>query len=217
MDFNIDIWLFEIIEKLKDEFQNNLLFVGLQGSYGRNEATEESDIDLVVILNELKFKDLKIYRNILDKMPYKEKACGFILGRKEIENWSKEDLFQFFYDTKDLYGKLNEIISPPALCDIKKAIKSGFENIYHFAVHSFLHSENLAENLAGLLKPLFFVLQAKHFVESGVYIRTKNELVKKLKEPERSLFKKLLYCDFAQPKEQEDLYKSLIILCKENM
>ena len=64
MDFNIDIWLFEIIEKLKDEFQNNLLFVGLQGSYGRNEATEESDIDLVVILNELKFKDLKIYRNI---------------------------------------------------------------------------------------------------------------------------------------------------------
>ena len=39
MDFNIDIWLFEIIEKLKDEFQNNLLFVGLQGSYGRNEAT----------------------------------------------------------------------------------------------------------------------------------------------------------------------------------
>lgn len=217
IEFDIDKWLFEIIQKLKNEFQNNLLFVGLQGSYGRNEATEESDIDLVIILNELRFEDLKTYRNILDKMPYKERACGFVSGRKEIENWSREDLFQFFYDTKSLYGKLDEIISPPALCDVKKAVKSGFENIYHCAVHSFLHSENLAQDLAGLCKPLFFVLQAKYFVENGVYIRTKKELAEKLKEPEKGLFKKLLNLGFVQKEEQENLYKSVMNLCKENM
>ena len=53
-------------------------------------------------------------------MPYKEKACGFISGKKELQNWSKTDLFQFFYDTKPIFGNLADITEPPSLGDIQK-------------------------------------------------------------------------------------------------
>ena len=53
MKINIDEWLNLAIEKLQKVFREKLLFVGLQGSYNRGEATPESDIDLVVILDKL--------------------------------------------------------------------------------------------------------------------------------------------------------------------
>ena len=102
--FDINVWLDIIIKKLQNEFEQRLLFVGLQGSYNRGEATQSSDIDLVVILDNLSFEDLKRYHSIIDSMPDKDKSCGFISGREELQNWSKSDLFQFFYDTKSLIG-----------------------------------------------------------------------------------------------------------------
>lgn len=177
MTINIDEWLNLAIEKLKKTFSENLIFVGLQGSYNRGEATSNSDIDLVVILDEMSFEDLKEYRKIINEMPDKELACGFISGKDELQNWSKADLFQFFYDTKPLAGNLEDIIQPPAIEDIKKSIKTSSETLYHAAVHSFVHSTNYKEDLKNLYKMTFFILQAKYFIETNCYIKTKKELV----------------------------------------
>ena len=38
---------------LDQAFPDRVWFAGLQGSYGRGEATEASDIDMVVILDQL--------------------------------------------------------------------------------------------------------------------------------------------------------------------
>lgn len=187
MTINIEEWLNIAIEKLQKTFSAKLLFVGLQGSYNRGEATPESDVDLVVIIEELNFENLKQYRQIIDEMPYKELACGFISGRKELQNWSKSDLFQFFYDTKPLYGNLEEIIQPPSIEDIKKSIKTSSETLYHAATHSFVHSVNYAEDLENLYKMTFFILQAKYFVETSVYIKTKNELLECLQGTDREI------------------------------
>ena len=51
--FNIDEWLNIILDKLKYTFKERLIFAGLQGSYSRGEATDKSDIDLVIILDEI--------------------------------------------------------------------------------------------------------------------------------------------------------------------
>ena len=55
---DISTWLNDFIQALNDVFAECVWFVGLQGSYGRGEATETSDIDLVVILDELKPTDI---------------------------------------------------------------------------------------------------------------------------------------------------------------
>lgn len=57
----IESWITALTEKLKTTFGDRLLFVGLQGSYQRGEAHEDSDIDAVVILNVLTLDDLKQY------------------------------------------------------------------------------------------------------------------------------------------------------------
>ena len=187
MSFNIDEWLNLAVEKLQSAFGKNLLFVGLQGSYNRGEARPNSDIDLVVILNNLTFADLKLYRSIIESMPQKDKACGFISGKKEIQKWSKTDLFQFFYDTKPLLGELKNIIKPPDIDSIKTSIKISSENLYHAAIHSFIHSDNLRQNLPNLYKMIFFILQAKYFVETNNYIPTKNQLTELLINEDREI------------------------------
>ena len=50
---NITAWTQNFLQRLNETFANRVWFVGLQGSYGRDEATETSDIDIVVIWDEL--------------------------------------------------------------------------------------------------------------------------------------------------------------------
>ena len=55
---DITAWMQNFLQTLNETFVNRVWFVGLQGSYGRGEATETSDIDIVVILNELSSTDI---------------------------------------------------------------------------------------------------------------------------------------------------------------
>ena len=76
----IDItnWMSNFLQTLNKTFENRVWFVGLQGSYGRGEATETSDIDVVVILDELSAKDIHIYNGMLDTLPHRKLICGFL-------------------------------------------------------------------------------------------------------------------------------------------
>lgn len=220
MTVNIDEWLNFAIEKLQKVFKEKLIFVGLQGSYNRGEATSESDIDLVVIFDELNFEDLREYRKIINEMPNNELACGFISGKEELKNWSKADLFQFFYDTKSLVGNLESIIQPPSIEDIKKSIKTSSETLYHATVHSFVHSTNYAEDLQNLYKMTFFILQAKYFVENNIYIKTKKELVECLNSTDRDIlhiFINRKQIDSTSKNKLENLYKKLIDWTSQNI
>lgn len=213
MEFNIENWLAEITGKLHENFGENLIFTGLQGSYKRKEASAESDIDLVVLLEHLDFNDLKIYKKIIETMPFKEKSCGFISGRKEIQNWSKQDLFQFYYDTKPLYGKLEDIISPPSVEDVKISLKTSAENLYHNAVHSFLHSNDLKNSLKELYKITFFILQAKYFVQNNKYIPTKKELLEVIENEDKEILEICINKSLTENKDIELLYSKLIAWC----
>ena len=218
--FDINVWLDIIIKKLQNEFKQRLLFVGLQGSYNRGEATPNSDIDIVVILENLSFEDLKRYRSIIDSMPDKDKSCGFISGREELQNWSKSDLFQFFYDTKSLIGNLQDLIQAPTIEDATQAVKISSENLYHTSVHSFIHSNNRAEDLKNLYKGVFFILQAKYFNESGKYISTQKQLLEMLNGIDRDILNICINRNNINEKatiELENLYKMLIQWSSDNI
>ena len=107
---DITVWMQNFLQTLNKTFENRVWFVGLQGSYGRGEATETSDIDVVVILDELSAKDIQTYNDMLDTLPHRKLICGFLSGKNEIMNWEPSDLFQFCNDTTPIKGTLDEVV-----------------------------------------------------------------------------------------------------------
>ena len=183
---DITVWMQNFLQTLNKTFENRVWFVGLQGSYGRGEATETSDIDVVVILDELSAKDIQIYNDMLDTLPHRDLICGFLSGRNEIMNWEPSDLFQFCNDTTPIKGTLDEVF---ALIDenaINRAIKIGACNIFHGCVHNMLH-EKSEDILRGLYKSASFVVQAIVFKQTGNYIKYQEELLKVVSSDEHEI------------------------------
>ena len=183
---DIDIFIKNFIHCLDENFGDRVCFVGLQGSYGRNEATENSDIDIVVILDEFNTEDIALYNSILDSMPHREKLCGFISGKNEILRWETSDLFQFYHDTKPLKGSLDDFIPVIDDEDVKRAVKSGVCNIYHGCVHNMLY-EKSDEILKGLYKGASFVIQAVVFRRTGEYFSRQTDLLSHLSHDEKQI------------------------------
>ena len=173
---DINSWLEEFLQKLNETFKSRVWFVGLQGSYGRGEATETSDIDVVVILNEFTVADIQAYNQLLDTLPHRELICGFVSGKDEIMNWEPADLFQFYNDTTPIKGSLDELLPKIDSLAVDRAIKIGACNIYHGCVHNMLHTKN-EDILKGLYKAASFVVQAIVFKQTGDYIKYQNQLL----------------------------------------
>lgn len=198
MGFQIYEWLEMYIKAVENTFGYRVWFLGVQGSYARGEGSKNSDIDVVLILDKLLAADLRIYRNMLDDLPYREKACGFISGRKELENWAKADLFQFCCDTVPLKGSLEDILATVTEKDIRAAVHMGACNIYHGACHNIVHEQQM-EITQALYKSAVFVLQAKYFLEKQMYISKTAELFVKLTGTDREI----LYTAMQMKKELE--------------
>ena len=173
---NITAWMESFLQKLDMTFGDRVWFVGLQGSYGRGEATPTSDIDIVVILDALSAKDVEIYHAMLDVLPHRELICGFLSGKDEILNWEPSDLFQFCNDTTSIKGSLDEVMAIVDESAMNRAIKIGVCNIYHGCVHNMLH-EKSEDILRGLYKSASFVVQAIVFKQTGNYIKHQEELL----------------------------------------
>ena len=172
---DITTWMNEFLQKLNHKFENRVWFVGLQGSYGRGEATETSDIDVVVILDALSASDIQKYHTMLDSLPHRELICGFLSGKDELLHWEPSDLFQFYYDTTPIQGSLDELLAVIDESAVNRAIKIGACNIYHGCVHNMLH-EKSEDILKGLYKSASFVVQAIAFKQTGKYIKHQSEL-----------------------------------------
>ena len=168
-------WMKKFLQTLNETFANRVWFVGLQGSYGRGEATETSDIDIVVILDKLSASDIQKYNAMLDTLPNREMICGFVSGKDELLNWEPSDLFQFYYDTTPIQGSLDELLPVIDESAVNRAIKIGACNIYHGCVHNMLH-EKSEDILKGLYKSASFVVQAIAFKQTGKYIKPQSEL-----------------------------------------
>lgn len=188
---DIDLWTKSFLKSLKEIFEKRIYFVGLQGSYGRGEATETSDIDMVVILDQLTSADIKLYSDMLDTLPNREFICGFISGKKELLEWETSDLFQFYYDTTPILGTLDEIFAKIDRVSIERAIKIGACNIYHGCVHNmvFDKSDNI---LRSLYKSASFVIQAIVFLEAGYYVKCQSDLLKAVKDDNKAILEKTI-------------------------
>ena len=204
---NVNSWMQLLVARLQETFGKRLWFVGLQGSYARGEATEHSDIDPVVIVDNLSPADVAAYRAVLDQMPHRELICGFFSGSEEILHWDAADLFQFYHDTKPIVGSLDALL--PLLTDeaVDRAIKIGAGNIYHGCVHNMLH-EKSDDMVRGLYKSASFVAQALAYRNSGTYFMKMADVARVLPPEDQQIVQTFFYLkgggavDFAPQSEQ---------------
>ena len=183
---DITAWMQNFLQTLDKTFANRVWFVGLQGSFARGEATDTSDIDVVVILDELSAIDIQTYHDMLDTLSHRELICGFLSGKSEILNWEPSDLFQFCHDTTPIQGSLDGVVAVIDESAVTRAIKFGVCNIYHGCVHNMLHTKS-EDILRELYKSASFVVQAIAFQQTGNYIRCQKDLLQVVSADERTL------------------------------
>ena len=187
----ITSWMKRFLKILDETFGDRVWFAGLQGSYGRGEASETSDIDMVVILDDVSAVDIQTYQAMLDTLPNRELICGFFSGKQDLLKWEPSDLFQFYYDTKPLKGNLDEVLERLDDTAVNRAIKIGACNIFHGCVHNMLH-EKSEEVLRGLYKSASFVVQAICFAQTGVYVSQQKALLETVSPNERVIVETFL-------------------------
>lgn len=184
--FDLDVWLADYVRVMRSAFGARVRFIGIQGSRARGEASEGSDIDVVLILDRLDFDDLRRYREAAESLPQRELLCGFVSGVSELRGWDKGELFGFYFDTRPVLGRLEDIIPLPRSGDAERAAHTGACGIYHACSHNYLH-ERSVEVLSSLLKTSRFVLRARCFCETGRYFSSLAELADQLSGTDRAV------------------------------
>ena len=187
--FDLNEYLQKLIEECKIAFDERLLYVGLQGSYLRGEAHENSDIDVMVILNQFSVQDMDQYREILQQIGYYDKSCGFICGKDEMLRWNPLEVCQLRHTTKDLVGALDDYLPDATREDEINYVKVSLNNLYHELCHRYIHAdrEKNIRKLRVTCKGMFFLIQNLHYLESGTFVTTKAELRDSVSEEDREV------------------------------
>ena len=201
---DLNDYLRNLISECSSVFGDRLLYMGLQGSYLRGEANENSDIDIMILLDRFSVEDMDAYRAILQKTGCFEKSCGFICGRDEMMRWNPLEIYQLKHTTKDIYGSLSDYLPDASREDEIKYVQLSLGNLYHELCHRYIHADRKKNsmNFRGTCKGLFFLIQNLNYLESGTFVLTKRELKKLVSEEDREML------SMADLPDDYDFYKA---------
>ena len=183
----IDKYIDELIILLKDVFDERLMYIGLQGSYLRNEETENSDIDIMAVIDNLSVEDLKTYQKALVSVGNFDKSCGFICGKADLEHWNPLEICHLLNTTKDYYGELKKLVPAYTIEDERNYVKLSLNNLYHEICHRYIHAgrEYNVMNLPITCKSVFFIMQHLYYLKSGDFVSTKRELLECVQDEDK--------------------------------
>lgn len=217
--FKPNIYISSLIELLQTVYQERLLYVGLQGSYLRGEATEHSDIDIMVVIDDICVADLIEYRKAISSLEGCDKSCGFICGTEELQNWNPLEICHILHTTKDYFGTLANIVPEYTENDVRNFIKMSIGNLYHEICHRYIHASK-EKNIAKLpyaFRAVFFILQNLYYLDNGVFIDTKNELLEALSGNDRLVLDSAISIGTNHEYDFDKLFALLFTWCKETM
>ena len=215
--FQPDTYIAALTEKLQAEFAGRLVYVGLQGSYLRGEATETSDIDAMVVIRRMIPADLNAYRRAIESLPDAEKSCGFICGLEELQHWNPLEICHLLHTTRDCFGQLKPLVPAYTAEDVRTFVKLSLGNLYHELCHRFIHAP-AAENIAAFpaaCRQVFFILQNLHYLDSGVFHGTKAALLSALSGRDRIVLEVALACRKGEPFDFDSAFPLLLSWCQE--
>ncbi len=182
----LNVWLEQYRKTVEEVFGTRIVCIGLQGSYGRGEANPESDLDMVLILDTLSMDDLRLYHRAAERLPERDKLCGFVCGKAELLAWDKADALSLYQDTMPIVGDL-EFLRPLFTAeDLIRNILTAACGLYHACCHHFLfgHSKTF---LYDMRKPVFFLLRSEYEYRTGQRVCRREELWTKLDTERRFL------------------------------
>lgn len=217
--FQVDRYIPALIKLLKEAYCDRLLYVGLQGSYLRGEATEESDIDIMVVLRDMEIDDLAIYRSVISSLENCDRSCGFISGAEELKNWNPLEICHLLHTTKDYYGTLAELVPAYTESDVRNFVKMSFGNLYHEICHRFIHAprEKSIAKLPYTYRSVFFILQNLHWLNSGVFAVTEKELLSVLSGKDKAMLETAIALRNGAEFDFDEAFALLFGWCRETM
>lgn len=186
---DIQVYLNRLLGGLTHTFGDRLLYVGLQGSYLRGEATETSDIDVMIIFDEIDAPTLDTYRELLISVGDYDRSCGFVCSRADMAAWNTLEVCHLLHTTRDLYGRLADLVPAYTREDVIQYVKMSVGNLYHELCHRYIHAsrERSQDCLAASCKAVFFILQNIHYLRTGRFAATKKELLEALEGEDREI------------------------------
>lgn len=216
---DINKYIEQLIILLREKFASRLLYVGLQGSYLREEATSGSDMDIMVVIDQLSVADLSIYRTIIQNLPHFEKSCGFICSKEDLANWNPLEIWHLLNGTKDYLGQLRSFIPEYTRQDIRNFVKLSINNLYHEICHRYIHAEDNQSiaDLACSYKGVFFILQNLYYLKSGEHIAKKTELLPLLDGKNQAALKRSMELSGGIEHDFADSFELLFSWCQETL
>lgn len=185
----IEEYIDELTDILADAFGERLVYIGLQGSYLRNEATENSDIDIMAVIDDISVEDLDTYRQALVSISNFDKSCGFICGRADLSHWNPLELCHLLNTTKDYYGELKNLVPAYTMEDERNYVKFSLNNLYHELCHRYIHAdrEHNISRLPVTCKSVFYIVQHLHYLRTGNFVPTKRELLECVQDEDKAV------------------------------
>ena len=212
---NIEAYISQLTDALHRQFGSRILYIGLQGSYLRGEATDHSDIDIMVVIDKLSVYDLDQYRAVIQSLEHFDKSCGFICSKEDLAHWNPLEICHLVNSTKDYYGVLQALVPAFTECDIRNFVKLSLNNLYHEICHRYIHADRNKSiaALPGTYKGVFFILQNLYYLRHGKYIGTKTELLPLLDGKDQAVLKRSMVYDHNFP----DSFELLFTWCQETL
>ena len=216
---NIDDYLNKLINILHRHFQERLIYVGLQGSYLRGEASDHSDIDVMVVLDSLCRDDLETYRKTIRSLEYSDKSCGFICSKDDLANWNPLEICNLVHTTKDYYGCIRKLVPEFNRNDICNYIKFSVNNIYHIICHRYIHADHNKDirALTGEFKSIFYILQNLYYLKSGIFIGTKSELLHLLSRKDYTVLQRAIDLSNGITFDFDETFDLLLKWCQDTL
>lgn len=216
---DIDNYIASLTTFLQQRFGSRLIYVGLQGSYLRGEATPDSDIDIMVVIDKLSIPDLDYYRTTIQSLPHTNKSCGFICSKTDLSNWNPPEIFGLLHGTRDYYGNLQDLVPVYTRQDVLNFTKLSLNNLYHEICHKYIHasSGNTPETLSASYKSVFFILQHLYYLTSGTYIATKSALLPLLEGKHHTILARAIALKNGVPCSLDESYRLLFSWCQETL
>lgn len=213
---DIQVYLSRLIDGLTHTFGDRLLYVGLQGSYLRGEATEGSDIDVMVIFDEIDASTLDTYRELLIAVGDYDRSCGFVCSRADMAAWNTPEVCHLLHTTRDLYGRLVDFVPAYRREDVIQYVKVSVGNLYHELCHRYIHAsrETNQSHLPMTCKAVFFILQNVHYLKTGSFVATKKELLEALEGDDREILALSLRLSEGEFPDFDNAFAELLRWCQ---